>query len=76
MYQLTTVVVRLFVSSVSAVVDVIADFSLTNTASVPTLELIRGTRRALCVEPRFAFDIVLHARCGYKYVREISVCGN
>lgn len=59
MYQLTTVVVWLFVSSISAVVDFVAHFPLTDTASVPTLELIRGTRRALCVEPRFAFDIVL-----------------
>ena len=59
MYQLTTVVVWFFVSSVSAVVDFITHFSLPNTASVSTLELIRGTRRALCVEPRFAVDIVL-----------------
>lgn len=38
----------LFICSVSAVVDFITHFSLTDTASIPTLELIRGTRRALC----------------------------
>lgn len=73
MYRLTAVVVRLFVSSVSAVVDFVTHFPLTDTASIPTLELIRSTRRTLCVGPRFTFDIVLRARCGYKHVRESSI---
>lgn len=51
--------VRLFISSVSAVIDFITHFSLTDTASIATLELIRGTRRALCVGTRWYCNLVL-----------------
>lgn len=47
-YQLTAVMVRVFVSPVSAVVDLITHLPLTDTAAIPTLELIRSTRRTLC----------------------------
>ncbi len=48
--ELTAVVVRMLVSPVSTVVDLITHLPLTDTASVPTLELIRGTWRTLCGE--------------------------
>lgn len=43
----TTVVVWVFVSPVSTVVDLIAHLPLTDTASIPTLELIGSTRWTL-----------------------------
>lgn len=46
-YQLTAVMVWMFVGSVSAVVDLITHLPLTDTASIPTLELIRSTWRTL-----------------------------
>lgn len=46
-YQLTAVMVWMFIGSVSAVVDLITHLPLTNTASIPTLELIRSTWRTL-----------------------------
>lgn len=52
MYQLTAVMVRMLVSPVSAVVDLVAHLPLTDTASIPTLELIGSTRRTLCGEIR------------------------
>lgn len=63
--SLTTVVVRLLVGSVSAVVDFVADFPLADAASVPTLELVRGTRGALCVEARVTSESVLPAGGGW-----------
>lgn len=43
----TAVMVWVFVSPVSAVVDFITHLPLTDTPSIPTLELIRSTRRSL-----------------------------
>ena len=48
MYRLTAVMVWVFVSPVSAVVDLVTHLPLTDTAPVPTLELIGSARRTLC----------------------------
>lgn len=47
-YQLTAVMVWVFVSPISAVVDLVTHLPLTDTAAIPTLELIRSTWRTLC----------------------------